>query len=234
MALTLLSGVARHERRVRLVFDGPVAVGAFANVSLYPIVGSDGSAISVSGIVGLVGMPNQLDLALGADLQAGIVYTVTAAGVPGDDGSVTAAGAWAVVRLAVPPPVPADAEIAPDAVTALLYGIDLSWNGVDYRESAAGDLATVGGRDNVQAALTRRFAADGLPWDAFYGAKPRRYVDGSPIVAPALRGTLVRQALLDDRVKAASATFQVDSRQFDITVQLIGDDAPLSVPSPLT
>src|SRR6185312_8017253 len=131
MPLTLLTGVARHERRVRLVFDGGLAPGAFTNPGLYAVAGSDGSSIPVSGVVGLLGMPNQLALPLGADLQVGIVYSVSAAGVPAADGSTTALGTVATVRLAAPPPTPVDAEITPDDITALLYGIDLSWNGED-------------------------------------------------------------------------------------------------------
>lgn len=232
MALSLLSAVARHERRIRLVFDGALAAGAFTNVGLYPIRGSDGSKVPVVGLVGLIGMPNQLDLALGADLVAALVYTISAAGVPGADGSVTPPGTSGTARLAAPPPLPVDAEVTPDDVTAVLYAIDLVWDGQDYAESAAGDLATVGGPDNVQAALTRRFASDGLPWDDTYGAKARRYIDGDAGAIAPLRGTLVRQARLDDRVKAARAVFSADDSQFDVSVQLIGDDQPLNVPAP--
>jgi len=229
--VALLSAVARHERRVRLVFDSALAPAAFTSLALYGVAGDDGSHVAVAGLVGIVGMPNQLDLALGADLQVGVVYSVAAVAVPAQDGSVTPPGAKAPVRLAGPPPVPVDAEVTPDDITDALYGVDLVWSGEDYSETAAGDLATVGGPDNVQAALTRRFASDGLPWDDSYGAKPRRYIDGSPGALPGLRGTLVRQARLDDRVKAASASLSADSSEFDVSVKLIGDDVPLSVPA---
>ncbi len=231
MSVALLSAVARHERRVRLVFDTPLAPAAFTSLGLYAVAGDNGSQVAVAGLVGIVGMPNQVDLALGADLQVGVVYRVAAVGVPAQGGSVTPAGTSAPVRLAAPPAVPVDAEITPDDITNALYGIDLVWSGEDYVETAAGDLATVGGPDNVQAALTRRFASDGLPWDDSYGAKPRRYIDGSPGALPALRGTLVRQARLDDRVKTASAALSADSTEFDVSVKLIGDDVPLSVPA---
>jgi hypothetical protein len=228
--IALLSAVARHERRVRLVFDSPLAFGAFTSLGLYSVASGDG-AVPISGLVGVLGMPNQVDLALGADLQPSVVYFVAATGVPAFDGSTSPAGTRASIRLASPPPVPASAEITPDDDTELLYGIDLVWSGEDYAESAAGDLATVGGPDNVQAALSRRFASDGLPWDDTYGARPRRYIDGSPLVLPSLRGSLVRQARLDDRVKAASAALSADAREFDVSVKLIGDDQPLSVPA---
>ena len=235
--VALLTAVARHERRVRLVFDGALAPSAFTTLGLYALAGSDGSAVAVAGLVGLVGMPNQVDLALGSDLQAAFVYTVTAAGVPGADGTMTTPGTSASIRLAVAPPVPVDAEVTPDDITDLLYGVDLVWSGQDYVETSAGDLATVGGSDNVQAALTRRMASEGLPWDDTYGAKPRRYIDGTPGALPALRGTLVSQALADDRVKTANAT--LDTRdptdsQYDVSVTLVGDDTPLSVPGPST
>jgi hypothetical protein len=203
MAVALLSAAARHERRIRLVFDGALAAGAFTSLTSYSVGGDDGSIVPVSGAIGLLGMPNQLDLALGADLEASVIYTVGASAVPGADGSATAAGTSALVRLAAPPPSPIDAEVTPDDIEAALYGIDLVWDGQDYAETAAGDLATVGGSDNVEAALTRRFVSDGLPWDDTYGAKPRRYIDGDPGALAPLRGTLVRQARLDDRVKSA-------------------------------
>ncbi len=89
----------------------------------------------------------------------------------------------------------------------------------------------------MQAALTRRLASEGLPWDDTYGAKPRRYIDGTPGALPALRGTLVSQALADDRVKTASATLDTldpTDSQYDVSVTLVGDDQPLSVPGPST
>jgi hypothetical protein len=232
MALALLTTVARHERRIRFVFDGALAPAAFTSLAPYSVSGDDGSTVAVAGAIGLLGMPNQLDLALGADLEAGVVYTVGASGVPAADGSATPVGTSAAVRLAAPPPAPVDAEVSPDDIEAALYGIDLVWDGQDYAETAAGDLATVGGSDNVEAALTRRFASDGLPWDDTYGAKPRRYIDGdSGAIAP-LRGTLVRQARLDDRVKSARAALSPECDEFDVSVQLIGDDHPLNVPAP--
>ena len=227
----LLSAVARHERRVRLVFDTALAPAAFTSIAPYSLSAQGGSAVAIVGLVGILGMPNQVDLALGSDLQAGVVYLAGAAQVPAADGSVTPAGSSAPVRLAAPPPAPLDAEVTPDDITATLYGVDLVWSEQDYVESAAGDLATVGGRDNVQAALSRRFASDGLPWDGTYGAKPRRFVDGSRFALPALRAGLVRQARLDDRVKAAGAVLSTDSSEFDVSVQLIGDDQLLSVPA---
>jgi hypothetical protein len=54
---------------------------------------------------------------------------------------------------------------------------------------------------------------------------------------PALRGTLVSQALADDRVKTASATLDTldpTDSQYDVSVTLVGDDQPLSVPGPAT
>jgi hypothetical protein len=232
--VALLSAVARHERRVRLVFDVALSPAAFTNTSLYAVAGPDGQSVPVSGLVGLLGMSNQIDLALGTDLAAGIAYTVVATGVAAGDGTTTAAGTSATIRLSAAPAVPSDAEVTPDDVTELLYGVDLVWGSDDYVEDAAGDLATVTGPDNVQAALMRRFASDGLPWDDTYGAKPRRYVDGSPLVVPNQRGALVRQARLDDRVKSARATFSADASEFDVSVRLIGDDVALNVPAPKT
>ncbi len=232
--VALLTAVARHERRIRLVFDGPLAPAAFTSPALYSVTGSDGSTVAISGLVGLIGMPGEIDLALGADLQPTIAYTVGAGKVPAGDGTTTPVGTRAVVRLATTPSVPVDAEVTPDDITNLLYGVDLVWSGQDYVETAAGDLSSVGGAENVQAALTRRMASEGLPWDDTYGAKPRRYIDGTPGALPGLRTTLVSQALADDRVKTATAVLDQPSSQFDVTVGLVGDDRPLSVPGPKT
>ncbi|MGH7298138.1 MAG: hypothetical protein ACRELB_24575, partial [Polyangiaceae bacterium] len=115
--VALLTAVARHERRVRLVFDEGLAPAAFTALGLYSLAGSDGSSVPVAGLVGLVGMPNEVDLALAADLEVGIVYAVTASGVPAGDGTTTPAGTSAPIRLAAAPATPVDAEVTPEDIT---------------------------------------------------------------------------------------------------------------------
>src|SRR5579883_1812667 len=111
--VALLTAVARHERRIRLVFDSPLAIDAFTGPALYSVTGSDGTTVAISGLVGLVGMPGEIDLALGTDLQPSVAYTVGAGNVPGGDGTTTPAATSAVVRLATTPPVAVDAEVTP-------------------------------------------------------------------------------------------------------------------------
>ena len=130
-----------------------------------------------------------------------------------------------------------DAEVTPDDITNLSTASTSSGAGEDYVETSAGDLATVGGLDNVQAALTRRMASDGLPWDDTYGAKPRRYIDGTPGALPALRGHARQPGAGrrpgQDRERHARHADPTDS-QYDVSVTLVGDDQPLSVPGPGT
>jgi hypothetical protein len=205
---------------VRLLFDTPPSAGALSTPSLYAVTAPGAAPVPVVGLVLIAGQPQNLDLVLGADLQPGIVYTVAA------DGSGSA-----VVMLGVPSAQP-DVELADPDIDALLYGIDLVWTGTDYAEGADGDLATVSGVANVEAALGRRFTSDGLPWDDTYGAKPRAYVDGAPAAASALKGALVRQAQLDDRVETATASLTIDGTDatFEVDVELIGDGDKVNVP----
>jgi hypothetical protein len=230
--MQLISAIARHERRVRLVFDTALALAAFSTASLYRVTNEDSLGVSV-GVVGLVmiaGQPQAIDLALGADLVDGALYAVRADGVPATDASVSPSGSVLLVRLGSTPAKP-NVEVNPDDVAELLYGVDCVWGGGDYLESAAGDLAAITGPENARAALERRLQADGLPWDDTYGARPRAYVDGTPGALGTLKGALVRQARSDDRVRAAKAVLVLndDSASFDLTVRLIGADT-VSVP----
>ena len=232
--MILTGAIARHERRVRLLFDRSLAPAALTLSSFYSIVGSDGQAIPVSGLVIIVGEPSALDLALGADLLEGVVYTVAAAGVPAQDGSATTQGSTAQVRLGITLAA-TNTEVGPDDITELLYGVDLVWTGTDYGETPAGDLATTTGPDNVEAAIERRLTSEGLPWDDTYGAKPRAYVDGTPGALPSLQGTLIRQTQADNRVKSATCSFvaatdsSTASATFNVDADLIGEGDSASV-----
>jgi hypothetical protein len=228
----IVSAIARHERRIRLVFDTALALAAFNTPSLYRVTNEDslGASVGVVGLVMIAGQPQAIDLALGADLVDGALYAAHAAGVPAADASVSPPGTMLHVRLGATPAKP-NVEVNPDDVAELLYGVDCVWSGGDYVESAAGDLASITGPENARAAIERRLQADGLPWDDAYGARPRAYVDGAPGALGTLKGALVRQARADDRVRSAKATLVVadDSASFDMTVRLIGADT-VSVP----
>jgi hypothetical protein len=232
MGIILTGAVARHERRVRVLFDRPLAAPALTNAALYAVTASDGTAVPISGLVLLLGEPSAVDLALGADLLPGAAYAVRADGVPAQDGTTAPAGSVAPVQLGAPSST-SNAEVQPTDIDALLYGVDLVWTGDDYGETSAGDLATTSGSANVEAALERRLVSEGLPWDDTYGAKPRAYVDGAPGALPSLRGALIREARADDRVKAATCSYAVgddsSSASFDVKADLIGQGDAVSV-----
>src|SRR4029077_12166453 len=123
-------------------------------------------------------------------------------------------------------------ELPEDDLDALLYGIDLVWTGTDFAETPLGDLATIQGSDNAKGALTRRLTAEeDLPWrPGRYGAGARDYVDGPQADATTLRGSILRQARADDRVKRVTATFSFDEQgsgdaYFDVTIALIGAES---------
>jgi hypothetical protein len=231
--MQLVGALARHERRVRLLFDTPIASAALSNTALYRVTNEDALGVSV-GVVGLVlvmGQPHAVDLVLGGELVAGALYAVHAAAVPAVDGTTTPPGTRLPVRLGAVPAKP-DVELDPDDIGRLLYGVDAVWTGTDYAEAPGGDLATVEGPENVRGAIFRRLLSDGLPWDDSYGARPREYIDGSAGVAPTLAGALVRQAHEDDRVRRAKATFatQGSDAAFEVDVQLIGEGDIVNVP----
>ena len=228
MTLVLNEIVVRHERRVRLLFTGPLAAGAF-KPTLYTVsLASRAAGPSVSGAILIAGTPSAVELALGADLQEGGAYVVQAPGVPGLDGTVTVAGTSLAFLWSSGAP-PANVEQPQDDLEALLYGVDLVWTGTDFGETPLGDLATVQGVENARGAVERRLSSEeDLPWRAGpYGPHARDYVDGPQKNATTLRGSILRQARIDDRVKDATATFAFEANAqgdayFDVEVDLVG------------
>lgn len=226
----LVGVVVRHERRIRLRFDVELRAAAFAS-GFYVVTNRDGRGVSPQ-VVGalVVGADlHQVELALGADLAPGSLYEVRVTGALAVDGSTVDASTpfrpgEPTVDVAKPAGV--------DDLDALLYGVDLVHDGTDYVENADGDLASVSGIPNVEAAVQRRLFADGLPWDPTYGAKARRFVDGPAGALPPLRGALVQEALKDDRVAAADATLAPDG-VFDVDVTPIGAAGPATVRIPI-
>ena len=131
----------RHERRVRVLFTEALGAGAFAPALYSLALGSGASGPPVVGAIVIVGTPIAVELALGADLQDGGSYVLTASGVPALDGSVTPPGsAFAFVWNSGA--APTNVELPEDDLDALLYGIDLVWTGTDFGETPLGDLAT--------------------------------------------------------------------------------------------
>lgn len=240
MTIALINVAIRHSRRIRLVFSTSLAAGAFSALSHYSVTNQDGRGASPNVVAAFVlpGSPAAVELALDADLVAGAIYQVEADGVPALDSSVTPTPSVETINIAQPNAQP-NVEIHADDIDALVFGVDLVHDGVDYVEGSDGDLATIAGEPNVVAAILRREVSDGLPWDPSYGAKPRQYVDGAFGALTQLRGALVRQAVADDRVKQCDVTLTQDPNDpsqafFEVTPTLItgSKPPPIQVPTP--
>lgn len=230
MAIAFTAIELRGSRRVRLAFTNTLAAGAFV-AALYSVVSADGAGPDPGVVAAFVvaGSANVVELALGDDLVDGGLYTVTAGGVPATDGSSTPNGSALQCRPGERkrPPI---ASALDDDPLAELFGVDLVWDG-DLALDATGDLATVTGPQNAEAAVLRRQLSNGLPWDPEYGAHPRKYVDGSRLMLPQLRGAMVEQAVADDRVARATATVlppdeaHPEEGWIETTIVLVDDSA---------
>lgn len=210
MSLILNNVVVRSETRVRLIFNGALASGAFLS-SLYVLtdltVASPGPAV-VAAIAVAGGVNNEVELVLSTDLATGHSISVQCNAVPGADlttftGSI--ATYWGPNVNFVP-----NVEPLRNTGEDLVFGRDLVHTGMDYLEGVNGDLASVGGVANVQGALYRRVKSYGLPWDQSYGPKLDDYVDGpGASIAPAT-GLIKQNILADDRVLACAVSLEVD------------------------
>lgn len=240
MAIALLSILVKHKRRIRLVFSSNLAASAFTDLSKYSVVSqtSAGGSPAVVASIAVSGSPTNLELALGDDLTPGGRYMVSAVGVVGADASVTSSTSAQIVAFGLAP-LASNAEEAAGDNELALYGRDLIWNGLDFEETASGDLATVEGGRNVRSALSRRLNASGLPWNPAYGPNARSYVNGTAPGINTLSGALMGQCTADDRVKSALVTLEelaTGEPVFVITPTLIGNEKPaaisVTVPTP--
>ena len=212
MTISLSSGLAKTERRVRLFFSEALGAAAFTSTSHYAV-----TCLTVGGTSPLVlatfmvtGSPGAVELVIGSDLLVDMSYSVGAVGVPSLAGGVTPLGSAVTIELPSVKKPPAQ-DVPADDFLEDYYGQDLVWDGKDIVEAANGDLASVGGSDNVVAAIGRRLASDGLPWNPDYGAKPRRYVDGARAPLDQLRGSVISQCMVDDRVESVSVALAPES-----------------------
>lgn len=235
MGLAYAGFVVRTERRIRLLFSGTLAPGAFgpgsAVAALYVVTSLDGAGASpaIAAALQVPGAPSNVELALTTDLVAGGAYTVTSALVPGTDGSLSASVTQPFV-FGDKPAATINIEAAEEDVGALVYGVDLVWTGADFLETPAGDLATVSGVENVKGAQLRRLTADDpLPWDQSYGTRAGSYVYGPATSGVGLLGVLRRQAIADDRIAIATVVWTEDpahpgDEYFRVTQELRSSD----------
>lgn len=233
MSIALVTAVVRHERRIRLVFSNTLAAGAFTTLSWYAIT-SDGTAANppVVAAYAVTSSPQTVELHLGSDLVQGVLYTVSAVGVPASDLSSTPDPSEAKFRVAVQRG-DNDINATPKAsdLERRLYGMDLVHNGTDWVEGPDGDLATIEGKPVVKADIRRGIEGNGLPWDPRYGMRARQFVDApSPMLAqlPAIAEAYVQQ---DDRVESVTADLGTTGTVPTVRVKprLIGDKIVRSV-----
>lgn len=219
MSITLNSAEIKHERRIRLLFSRPLGTGAFglSPTSMYTIVSQDALGIdpTVSAAMIVGGSPEAVELALSSDLVMGGLYTVTVISVPGDDASTTSSSLQIRFGLNAPK---RDVEPLQRNQDGLLYGIDLLWDGLDYQETANGDLDRAGGTANVTKALYRGLQSMGLPWDQVYGAKIRNFVDSPSPSSGTLKGSATAQIMKDPRVKKAVVKITTDNEKTYLSI----------------
>lgn len=233
MTIELTGIVPRHERRLRLVFSGPLAAGAFGSPApAYYVVDNEdgqGPSPSVDAAIIVAGAVNNVELALDADLVEGALYRVTAVDVPGADATTSTSASDQQFRFGIPAIRPNREPKASDA-ELVLYGRDVLWTGDDYGETPEGDLATIDGLRNVQAAFRRRMLGAPLAWAPEYSPRAREFVDAPDVTVGALRGRIERQALRDDRIESITARLVLDDETptdsyFEITPTFRGGRA---------
>lgn len=209
MSITLDRILINSDTRVRLVFSGALASGAFA-ASLYTMsdVTLDASGPTVTAALAVSGQTNQVELVLESSLASGNTAAVNCTNVPAADLSTFTGNLASYFG----PVVTFQLNVEPEqnASDVLAFGRDLVHNGNDYVESANGDLMTVEGIPNVQGALFRRVLAYGLPWDPTFGPKLDDYVDGPNEAAAPATGLIKQQILADDRTQSCTVTLLED------------------------
>lgn len=233
MSIALITARVRHERRLRLEFSNTLAAGAFTTLSWYTIT-SDGTAADppVVAAYSVTSASHAVELHLGSALVQGVLYTVSAVGVPAADLSSTADPSETKFRVGVERGNN-DIQATPKAsdLERRLYGMDLVHDGTDWIEGPDGDLATAEGKPVVKGDILRGVVANGLPWDERYGMRARQYVDApSPMLAqlPAIAEAYVQR---DDRVESVTAdvVMRGDLPVVRFRPHLIGDQLVSSI-----
>ena len=224
MTIALLRLEVRGPRRVRAIFTGPLAAGAFTSTTYYTFqsVTNSGPAPSPVAAFAVAGLADAVELALSVELVAGGSYTLTCAAVPAADASAyTGVDPFRYGSTA-------NETIDRDAVTydadRQAFGVDLTWAG-DWIEGADGDLAETAGIDCAMADLGHAIEDDGLPWDPTWGAGLGSYVDAPGPSQGSARGAIVAQVRKDDRVQSAT----VKATQADVSATSTDDRVTFAI-----
>lgn len=240
MATAINTLVLRGPRRVRLLFTGALAAGAFTSTSYYAAANSSNSLappLFVEAVFAIANTPNGVEVSLSQDFVPGDLYTFTVTAVPTVDGSNPSGS----VQVTVPQPLQSatNTEPATSDIDLVLYGEDLYFNGADIVEDSTGDLATLSGSDNWVTAIQRRMMSYGIKWDPSYGPKSYEYVDAPQPYQLPFAGALVAQAKADNRTAQCTVTVApapLDPGGFVFQLTITGRDGlqpqTFSVPPP--
>ncbi len=217
MATSLNAIVIRHERRVRLLFSRPLAIGAFTSTAFYTVTNQDGSGTSpgVQKAMVVADSSHVVELQLDSDLTQGGVYLFSAVAVPGNDATVTPDPSGLFATFGVQKQALLQSAGGVPDIYALLFGKDILFNGGDFVEDHTGDLAANDGLDCFVADMNNIAISDGLPWAPAHGVHARQYVDGARGALPGLRGAAEAAFLADDRVSVAKVV-AVDQTPTDL------------------
>lgn len=236
---TALTALAfRGTRRIRLLFSGALASGAFTSTALYAVSSLDGvgESPSVEAVFAVTGSPGAVELAVTLDLAPGGLYQITCTNVPCADTSLYTGSLQA--RTAQPTTGSANVEPSTQDVDLLFYGRDLIYDGNDIVEDPTGDLDTIAGRENWRGAMGRRMAGTPLPWDPTYSPDAEQYVDAPEPLQIPFAGQLLAQARQDDRTQSASVEIVQDPNDpggfaFEMTLVGVDDLDPVTLLVPL-
>lgn len=239
MAIVPISVIFRGPRRVRSIFSGALASGAFTTLGMYSITADDGGTnpLNIVALFAITNTASAVEFAVDSDLTSGALYTIGFTAVPGADLSTFTGTVDSRVGLELTAQVNVEPER--DDLNLLLYQRDLVFSGNDIQEDATGDLLSVSGRPNWKGAINRRVFSVGLPWDPTYGPEAEQSVDAPAPYAPAFGASVASQARLDDRTK--QAVVQVipapgDPAGFIVQAAITAKDdlATMTVPIPVT
>lgn len=216
MAIALLGVQPKHERRIRVKFSSPLAVGAFVP-TLYALTDPSATSTAPTVVAAMVVTSNntEVELALSNDLVRGVIYTLSITAVPAADAStVTDSTTFQLggkLEKTDVEPYLRDRE-------RIILQSDIIWNGSDYQEAPNGDLQRVEGRANVTKGLWRSIETAGLPWDPSWGVSARDWVDSPSPAGSTLRGSMARQVARDPRVQSVTSTIVQDGNATYINI----------------
>lgn len=197
-------------------------------------VTADGVALTVAGVFAVVSQPGEAEIALSSrtTIPPGVAVAVTS--VAGSTSSGSWPGATAYLSSPGLSPDPHESGAPVHEVEAMEY--DLRRSGGGYADAGNGDIAILGGRRNVHAALLNRITSTGMAWAPDFGARAGEYKDAPTPAIGDLMARCLRAVQGDDRVDRVSAALDADdpsAPSIRVIPVLRGDNGPatpLNVP----